>query len=100
MRIAQRARNAASPMAMPMRSHKAGSQASSICRMCPASAIASYSTRIASASAKHIFFVILVVSVAPIDFEAARRRRGQKHVGGASHGERHVDLFFKLGLAD
>src|SRR5262245_31522499 len=49
---------------------------------------------------EHIFFVVLVVTVAPIDFEAARRRGSQKHVGAAGHGERYVDFFLKLALAD
>jgi hypothetical protein len=50
-RIWQYVRYPSSPIWMPMRSHSAPSQASSTCTWKPAAAIASYSTRMASAMA-------------------------------------------------
>jgi len=50
-RTRQRRRKASSPIRMPMRSHSAGSQASSTCRIRPEAAMSSYSARNASASA-------------------------------------------------
>src|SRR5271169_487157 len=47
-----------------------------------------------------ILFVILVVAIAAVDFEARRRGRCQKDIVGPGSGDGDVDLLLQFGLAD
>ncbi len=48
----------------------------------------------------HVFLIVLVVAVGPIDLEAGRRGRGEEHVVLSRGRNGEVDLLFERGLPD
>ena len=85
---------------MPMRSHSAGSQASSTCRIKPGGGDGLVFDAHRLGERENVFLVALVVAIAAIDFEARRRGRREEHVFGPGGRDGDVDLLLELGLAD
>ena len=100
MRISQRARNAASPNAdadaVPQRRQPSIVDLQDEARRNDRLVFGAHRL----GERVHVLLVALVEAIVPVDFEACRRRRGEKNIVRAGGRDGDIDLLLQLGLAD